>query len=636
MSDVTKTAPVSPVSGTPTTPLAPAGVHAGTASAAEIPAAIANLSVGAFVTGTVVERNARGLVVLRTDKGTIKFHTPIAVKQGSVIALQIQSVGAQVQLSILSIDGQPLAATAPKVPVAQARGEAAVKPPAAEPPSARAPASPATTHATPSLTARDTGGDSPTVRANPLGRPAAGTAANAAPHPAPHTATPGAFVARPLLAPMAPANLPTLPPPMPATASLAAGDLFVASVMKAPIPASAAGAPGAAAVRTSAAPPPPMTPAAASATADGTPVIRGGASVAGAATVTPSTASAVANGTGPGPLVPAAATAPAADQMMLRLLSIETTGGETAATPHLAAALAAPRNAMTTLGVIVADGDMPAAPGHTLIRTALGLLSVAAPPPGPVGTRVLLEVMMHRDAGLPLAAHRDISHWLGPSPLGTGQDWPALRDIIAAMQTAAPQTAGHLLNVTLPRVGPNLAAGVLFFIAALRQGDPRAWLGEAATDLLQSSGHGALLDRLADDFRMLARSAAEAHPGNWQTLILPLHDGERLQQIRMYLRRQPRKDKNGRQESSTRFMIEAELSKFGPLQLDGLISKPQFDLVVRTRTPLPQAVRGDIVEIFSDALLATKLTGAVSFQATADLRAGPPWRDGEAGVGLIV
>jgi hypothetical protein len=76
------------------------------------------------------------------------------------------------------------------------------------------------------------------------------------------------------------------------------------------------------------------------------------------------------------------------------------------------------------------------------------------------------------------------------------------------------------------------------------------------------------------------------------------------------------------------------------LQLDGMFNKPQFDLVVRSSTSLPAQVRGDIVEIFGDALLATNLKGAVSFQANAGLRAGPPMSDTERGpepgIGLIV
>ena len=122
------------------------------------------------------------------------------------------------------------------------------------------------------------------------------------------------------------------------------------------------------------------------------------------------------------------------------------------------------------------------------------------------------------------------------------------------------------------------------------------------------------------------RIAGDTGPSGWQSLPVPLFDGERIQQIRMYMRRTRRK---AGEHGATRFMIEAELTRLGSVQLDGLISKPQFDLVVRTRTGLPPAMRGDIIEIFGDALLATNLKGAVDFQVAADMRERPArnrWR----------
>jgi hypothetical protein len=294
----------------------------------------------------------------------------------------------------------------------------------------------------------------------------------------------------------------------------------------------------------------------------------------------------------------------------------------------------------TIVGTIIESTDAfahpattPGTAGKMLISTPLGVFAVPGVAPGPVGTRLVLELMPRSDMP-PAAVYRsDLAGSIVTSASGRGQEWAVLRDIITATTVADPALADHLLNVTLPRVGPNFAAGLLVFVAALRQGNPRGWLGEQTIDVLQRSGHGALIDKLGDEFAALNRLAADTSPGGWQTLLVPLFDGERIQQIRMYMKR-PRR-KNG-ERGGTRFMIEAELTKLGSVQLDGLISKPQFDLVVRTRIGLPPAMRGDIIEIFGDALLATHLKGAVIFQVTADLRPGPPESDGEAGMGLIV
>jgi hypothetical protein len=206
------------------------------------------------------------------------------------------------------------------------------------------------------------------------------------------------------------------------------------------------------------------------------------------------------------------------------------------------------------------------------------------------------------------------------------------------VQTVAPDAAERLANVTLPRVGPSLAAGMMGFVAALRQGSPRAWLGEQTVESLHHAGHGALIDKLADEFAMATRQAAAPGPHGWQTLLLPLYDGETLQQLRLYWQRQ--RHKPDQRKPGTRFVVEAELTTLGMLQLDGIFNKPQFDLVVRSSASLPAAIRGDIIEIFGDALLATNLKGAVSFQTNTALRAGPPTGDAERGpepgIGLIV
>jgi hypothetical protein len=102
----------------------------------------------------------------------------------------------------------------------------------------------------------------------------------------------------------------------------------------------------------------------------------------------------------------------------------------------------------------------------------------------------------------------------------------------------------------------------------------------------------------------------------------------------MYWQRQQRK--SHQRKDGIRFVVEAELTTLGTLQLDGVFNKPQFDLVVRTGASLPAPVRGDIIEIFGDALLATSLKGALSFQTKTDLRAGPPLDEDEPDQGLIV
>jgi hypothetical protein len=155
----------------------------------------------------------------------------------------------------------------------------------------------------------------------------------------------------------------------------------------------------------------------------------------------------------------------------------------------------------------------------------------------------------------------------------------------------------------------------------MRNGDTRAWIGDRAADALDRTGHGALLSRLAEDVGIMPR-LAESQPSGWQTLVIPLFDGDRLHQIRMYMRR-ARKDSRGDRREGARFILEADLSKLGPLQLDGLVHLPLFDLAIRTRESLPPAMRADILQIFNDAMQITKLQGSVSFHTSRDIRPGP-------------
>lgn len=632
MSDIAPK-PVAAVAGVmPTMSTTATAPPPATATAAEIPAAVANLSIGTLVTGTVIERGARGLVVLRTDKGTLKLQSPIPLRQGSTVTLQIQSVGAQVQLSILSIDGNPLATPNGKVPPSAARPDGVAKPANAEVSSSRIPpasSGPAqqTSHGT------NAPSDGAALRSVSSDRGLNLRSTTGAPTgPAP------AFVARPLIGPTASAGLEAL------SAQQSAAPTSPAAAMPGTIPAAAASNPP------SGAPAPMLTSGdkfLASFIGTPTSVSPVSPDSAGRLAATPpqsgaSPAGAVANALPPSGAAAQGVAGPATtspDPVMLRFVGVELPGSAAGSVPRTAAAPhAAPPQ--TIVGTIIESTDAgahsaptPGATAKMLISTPLGVLSVPGVAPGPVGTRLILEQMPLSDMP-PAAMHRsDLAGSLVASASGRGQEWAVLRDIITATTVVDPGLADHLLNVTLPRVGPNFAAGLLVFIAALRQGNPRAWLGEQTIDALQRGGHGGLIDKLGDEFAALNRLAADSSPGGWQTLLVPLFDGERIQQIRMYMRR-PRR-KNG-ERGGTRFMIEAELTKLGPVQLDGLISKPQFDLVVRTRTGLPPAMRGDIIEIFGDALLATHLKGAVIFQVTADLRPGPPESDGEAGVGLVV
>lgn len=526
---VTIAAPVLPNSAN-----APAALA--TVSSGALPAALAQLGVGAVINGVVAQVGPRGQVVIRTDKGAISLQTPLPLRVGSAITLQIQSLGAQSQVMVLSVDSQPLSGQAANV-LANNSGMAK--------PSASASASSPNAAQGKPLPLQDFGAPAT----------AATTTAHAATSPAPTVLRSGVVVSGQLS-------------PLPAAASPAASPLSPPA--KLPIPV---------------------------ADTDSVPL-----RVLGVAPA-PSRAA-------PG--------APPAEAPM----------------PRIAPGLVPADDAVTFVGTVMPNQVAGEANGSaTLLRTPFGLLRLPLPVQQPPGSQVLLELLTPR-APQPLPSDR-IAQDLGASRRMTalGQEWPALRDVMETLDAEAPEAVRQAAMNAVPRVGPTLTAGLLLFIAAARSGSLRQWLGDDAVETLERGGHGALAARLADDMANLPR-LAETQPNGWQTLLLPIFDGDKLRQIRMSMRR-ARKDSSGRNDGA-RFIIEAELSKLGALQLDGLVRLPHFDLAVRTQDNLPPEIRANIMEIFNDAMQAAKLAGSVSFQVAREMKAGPFENWQAAGPGVTV
>lgn len=635
MSNIT---PKTFASGAGATPGVAAPAAARTATAAEIPAAVANLSLGTVVSGTVIERNPRGLVVLRTDKGTIKLQSAMPLKLGSMVTLQIQSLGTQVQLSILSVDGQSLGHAAATPPPSDSTMK-----PAIDPAGARAQGA---AQSTTSSTAIGETHEATLPRAGLADRPPtdrpSGTIAP--------SSTAGAFVARPLTQ-IHPRGFETLSSPAPTGAPVT--------------PAQRATALGAiagttAATMASGVPSPPVAPPAASTTGRATPpappapqtaITSPPTAAALGGEAAPTTQPLSAAGANPPSGAPGARSLPAgpdsiplpddaAGRLIARLLgaapSRRDSGVMTTAPPAAPATASLGASSPTvapTQASAIATGVPTATTAVTIVPLPATTTTLAspshAPPVLPAADPVALRI-----PGEPLAQRPAAFGWpLAPAAQSSTPSWPALRSLMTAIEAIGPGAVEHLANVTLPRIGPNLAVGMMAFVTALRQGNPRAWLGDQTVEALQRAGQHGAIDRLADEFAAVSRYAADSGTQNWQTLLLPLYDGERLEQLRLYWQRQNRKP--GARKGGMRFIVEAHLTNFGVLQLDGAFEKPQFDLVVRSAASLTAQVRADIAEIFGDAMLATGLKGTVNFQIKADLRAGPPDEPG-AGAGLIV
>lgn len=64
-------------------------------------------------------------------------------------------------------------------------------------------------------------------------------------------------------------------------------------------------------------------------------------------------------------------------------------------------------------------------------------------------------------------------------------------------------------------------------------------------------------------------------------------------------------------------MVEADLSRFGLFQLEGLVRSNQFDLVVHSTRSLPSEMQGTIKGIYQESLNTGDLAGTIRFKGGA-------------------
>ncbi len=157
-------------------------------------------------------------------------------------------------------------------------------------------------------------------------------------------------------------------------------------------------------------------------------------------------------------------------------------------------------------GLVIAEG----AERRTLVRTQAGLISVDTELELKPGTNINFEILQRAAPATPALP--------ATAPPGTvltafAHEWPALREMAELVQAANPQAASHFLS-NVPTMNSRLAVNVLFFVAALRGGDLRGWLGGEAVRTLERLGRGALVTRLSEDAAQLGRLLDELVSGD--------------------------------------------------------------------------------------------------------------------------
>lgn len=254
--------------------------------------------------------------------------------------------------------------------------------------------------------------------------------------------------------------------------------------------------------------------------------------------------------------------------------------------------------------------------GNPIVQTHSGSITVSTQTPVSTGTIITFDILSQT----PPAAATGVYPGTHASPLSAmlGGNWPGLEEAVSALQEINPSAARQLIHAALPRPGLTMSANILFFLAAITSGDLRGWIGDGPARILLKNRPD-LFNRLRDDLGRLRTIADEPRAGDWRTFLIPFHNDNAIEQIRLFKRtagEQPEDDgEEGRK--GTRFILDLELSRLGRLQIDGLVyeKEKRLDLIVRTENKLATKMQNDIRNIFENANGVTGLKGRIVFQA---------------------
>lgn len=204
-----------------------------------------------------------------------------------------------------------------------------------------------------------------------------------------------------------------------------------------------------------------------------------------------------------------------------------------------------------------------------------------------------------------------LSSYFTPGP------WPAMQDVQQALAQATPAMAQAMSNMT-----PNLATptqmptAALFFMAAMRGGDLQGWLGDKALETLRRSERGqSALTRLLNDGQNTSRFGSEPISQDWRAMSLPFAHQDEMHRMALFFRQEQNSEEQGQSKGrKTRFIFDLDLTRMGPVQIDGLFNHTRLDVIVRTEEPFSMAMQAQMRRLYADALRQTQVTGDLSFQ----------------------
>lgn len=565
-----------------------------------VPPQLANVPPGTTVQGFVINRDANSNPILRTSLGDLLIKSDVFLKTGSEVVFRVDLTQAS-HARIITIDG-----LSPQEYASQ-QGR---------------------------VLQQDMVSASPVGNANSLtalaaqSRPApvtvAGILLNTAALPAPVIAS------NPMFAALTAAQS----APLPHLAKLQQGAVLKVTLLQLQLPADVRPTQGQTPTPSAFTPPTPanaqpMPTAATGSTSSGTPLPK--APIAQTSMASPQAAKAaiattpvapsppppnVASPTPPAvtlqqqqilPSIPSAASLPRAP------LTAQNTSAS-APTPPMATA-ASPRSAPTALppnalpGVVIGHEQQ-----QTVVQLRHQTILLQLPQKLPVGTQLQVQVEEAPASSLvPTIPLPQDAEQLS----SMARDWDSLDELLHWARTNEPALARDLAQ-QLPTIGHKMTSGVLFFLAAVKGGDIRQWLGNRLAAQLELKAP-ALAARMKQDMVQFQQLLVDSPLQNWTSMMLPMLFGEQLDHMRLFVRQDRQQDeKAGVDSKGQRFILEVDLSHLGDLQFDGFVRQQDrsksFDLIIRSARALPAELGNEIRGLFEQAMEASGLRGYLGFQ----------------------
>ena len=249
--------------------------------------------------------------------------------------------------------------------------------------------------------------------------------------------------------------------------------------------------------------------------------------------------------------------------------------------------------------------------GFPVIDTGIGRLVLETATDIATGSRLHMQLV-----SLPQAEplNKPLSGSALPPPIW--RDLPALTETIDFIEQLPANVGASVPSPAIPRADSQLTSTLLFFLSALKGGNLSIWLPDQTRAFLTTEKPD-LLRRLSDEFVQIARPFNEGTSGDWRTALIPFLEGPYLENFQMSFRDGGGGGENKDDEKDARFIIDVTLSKFGRIQLDGLVisGKNKFDLFVRSEESFPKTMRTGIIDIFSEFIEISGVKGTLSFQS---------------------